>query len=123
MQSLPFAGSGKRALLIEPHALFAPYFVATIESFGLAVVGVRARARRDDVRALAPDVVLVDAAHLPQAPFRTIRSLRRAVPAAHIVVFAVAVDPLWATLARSFGADVVIGPRARERDLSAALAA
>ncbi len=123
MQTPPGLRAGKRALLIEPHALFAPYFVATLESFGLDVVAVRTGANLRDVRALAPDIVVVDAAHLPAAPLRAIRALRRAAPLAHIVVYAGPADAVWPTLACSLGADIVIGPRSEERDLIAALAA
>ncbi len=123
MQSPSETHAGRRVLLIEPQSLFAPYFVATLESLGLAVVGVRSRADVRAVRALAPDVVVVDLAHLPVAPLRIIRALRRALPLAHIVVYANAVDTVWTNVARSLGADTIIGPRSEERDLIAALAA
>ncbi|GAC1545143.1 MAG: hypothetical protein NVS3B16_14210 [Vulcanimicrobiaceae bacterium] len=123
MQPSSAPRANKRALLIEPQRLFAPYFVATLESCGLDVVGVRARAVMRDVRALAPDVIVVDAAHRNGAPLAAIRALRKALPLARIVVYSRAAESVWPSLARSLGADIVIGPRARECDLSAALAA
>lgn len=115
--------ASKRALLIEPQALFAPYFVATLERSGLEVVTVAKRPAAADIRALQPDVVVVDAAHHPAAPLLTIRALRRAAPRAHIVVYAGAEEGAWHALARSIGADVVVGGRAGERDLIEALVA
>lgn len=116
------ASKPKRALLIEPQSLFAPYFVATIEAQGLAVVGVVPRAEIRMLRALVPDIVIIDADHLPTPPLRLLRGLRRHLPHAHIVVYVHGADPVWPALARSLGADVVMGPRADESDLIAALA-
>lgn len=114
----------RRALLIEPQALFAPYFVATLQSSGLDVVMVAKRPGTVDIRAFGPDIVFVDAAHHPVAPLRSIRALRRAAPYAHIVVYAaIAEGVVWHALARSIGADVVVSGRAGERDLIRALVA
>lgn len=111
----------KRALLIEPQTLFAPYFVATLERTGLDVVGVAPGARTAMLLDLRPDVVVIDAGHLATPPLRLLRRLRRALPAAHIVVYVHALDGAWAALARSLGADAVIGPKADEADLIAAV--
>lgn len=123
MASSPRLSPSKRALLIEPQALFSPYFVDRLEAFGLDVTSVCKKPTQRELRRLAPGVVLVDAAHLTTTPFLTIRALRRSLPDAHIVVFTRANDAAWVTLARSFGADAIVGPRAEERDLRDALAA
>lgn len=123
MASSPRVPPSKRALLIEPQTLFAPYFIACLEALGLDVACVREKPTAAELRRIAPGVVLVDAAHHPATPFLAIRALRRSLPSCHIVVFTRALDPAWETLARSFGADVIVGPRAGECDLIAALAA
>lgn len=113
--------TSKRVLLVEPQALFAPYFVATLERSGLDVVAVVKRPDCSVLRRMAPDIVVVDAAHRPAAPLRTIRAIRAAAPEAHIVVFATNCEPAWWALARTLGADAIVGAHAQERDLVAAL--
>jgi DNA-binding NarL/FixJ family response regulator len=112
----------KRVLIIEPQALFAPYFADTIATIGFEVVGVDASPRARTLRRLRPDIVVLDAGHLA-APLRTVRALRARLPDAHLVVYAPLADEAWPLLARGVGADVVMGPRADEPDLLAALAA
>lgn len=109
------------ALLIEPQALFGPYFVAMLERAGYAVTMAAKRPSVTAVRALAPAVVVFDAAHAPVAPLQTIRALRRAAPLALIVVYAVREESVWRALANSVGADIVMGACAQEHDLVAAV--
>ncbi|GAC1395561.1 MAG: hypothetical protein NVS2B8_04770 [Vulcanimicrobiaceae bacterium] len=109
-----------RALLIEPQALVAPYFVATLAAAGYAVVQADEGVSAASLRQTAPDIVVIDAVHLDE-PLALLRALHREVPAARIVVYARALDTMWAALAASLGADVVIGPRACERDFLAAV--
>jgi len=115
------APASKRALLIEPQTLFAPYFVATLEATGLDVVGVAPSATAATLAALQPDVVVVDAGHMP-TPLRLVRGVRRRLPNAHIVIYVHTLDAAWTAVARGLGADVVMGPRADEGDLIAAVA-
>ncbi|MBC5798935.1 MAG: response regulator transcription factor [Candidatus Eremiobacteraeota bacterium] len=112
----------KRVLIIEPQALFAPYFADTIATIGFDVVGVDAAPRARTLQRLRPDIVVLDAGHLP-SPLRTVRALRAHLPGAHLVVYAPLADEAWPLLAQGVGADVVMGPRADEPDLLAALAA
>ncbi len=112
----------KRVLIIEPQTLFAPYFAAAIAASGLDVVGVDPAPRAALLRRLRPDIVVLDASYLA-APLQRIRALRARLPAAHLVIYAPGADGAWPLLAVGLGADVVIGPRAGEPELLAALAA
>ncbi len=112
----------KRVLIIEPQTLFAPYFAAAIAASGRDVVGVESAPPAALLRRLRPDIVVLDASYL-EAPLERIRALRARLPAAHLVIYAPSTDAAWHVLAQGLGADVLIGPRAGEPELLAALAA
>ncbi len=119
--SVTTKASAPHALLVEPQALFAPYFVATLERAGFARVDTLDRIDRATLRGSAPDVVVIDAGPLSQ-PLRVLRVVRAEVPRARIVIFAHRLDAMWATLARSLGADAVIGPTSDEAEFFDAVA-
>lgn len=112
----------KRVLIIEPQALFGPYLAAAIGATGCDVVGVEPAVRAGVLRRLQPDIVVLDASCV-RAPLACLRALRTRLPVAHLVLYAPSADPAWTLLARGLGADAVIGPRADEPELVAALAA
>jgi len=114
------APAARQALLIEPQALFAPYFVATLEAAGYAVVDTLSHVSDTNVRGRAAAIVVIDAGYLDE-PLGVVRSLRRELPDAKIVVYAHRLDAMWAPLAFTVGADVVIGPRSDEEDFIAAV--
>lgn len=109
-----------RALLVEPQALFAPYFANVIAGAGSEVT-VSERAPKRLLRSLKPNLVVVDATGHAAAPLRMITGMRASLPGARIVIFARGAEPLWAGVARALGADAVVGPSASEADLLAAL--
>jgi len=109
-----------RALLIEPQALFAPYFAGVMTDAGSDVT-VAERAPKRLLRSLKPNLVVFDATGEHAAPLRVISGVRASLPAARIVIFSRAAEPLWADVAKALGADAVIGPKASEADLLAAL--
>jgi DNA-binding NarL/FixJ family response regulator len=111
-----------RALLIEPQALFAPYFAGVIAGAGSEVT-VSERAPKRLLRSLKPNLVVFDATGREAAPLRVITGVRAALPSARIVIFARMAEPLWADVAKALGADAVIGPKASEAELRAALVA
>ena len=111
----------KRVLIIEPHALFAPYFATAIAAGGHDVVGVETAARPSVLRRLAPEIVVLNAGYFTSVG--RIRTLRSLLPDARLVVYTRVGDPAWSLLALAVGADAVIGPRADEPELLAALAA
>jgi DNA-binding NarL/FixJ family response regulator len=111
-----------RALLIEPQALFAPYFAGVMESAGSEVT-VSERAPKRLLRSLKPNLVVLDATGREAAPLRTISGVRAALPSARIVIFARGVEPLWKGVACALGADAVVGPAAGEAELLAAIQA
>jgi DNA-binding NarL/FixJ family response regulator len=111
-----------RALLIEPQALFAPYFAGVIAGAGSDVT-VSERAPKRLLRSLKPSLVVFDATGTDAAPLRMISGVRASLPNTRIVIFARIAEPLWAGVAKALGADAVIGPKASESDLLAALRA
>ncbi len=122
MLSAAAPGIRKRVLIIEPQALFGTYFAAVIAAGGHDVLGVKASPRCAGLRRLRPDIVVLDASYL-DAPLRWIRALRCRLTEAHLIVYTPRANDTWPLLARGLGADVVIGPRADEPELLAALAA
>jgi DNA-binding NarL/FixJ family response regulator len=111
-----------RALLIEPQALFAPYFAGVIAGASSEVT-VSERAPKRLLRSLKPSLVVFDATGQEAAPLRMISGVRASLPGARIVIFARAAEPLWANVAKALGADAVVGPKASEAELVAALVA
>jgi len=107
-------------LLIERQALFAPYMTRLLQRDGARVVasGPLPNARR--LAQLRPDVVCVDVDSLKQSPFSGLRNLRRVLPTARIVAYTHEGDASWAALAKSVGADIVLGPDADEDAVIAA---
>jgi DNA-binding NarL/FixJ family response regulator len=107
-------------LLIERQALFAPYMTRLLQQDGARVVasGPLPSARR--LAQLHPDVVCVDVDSLRQSPFAGLRNLRRVLPSAKIVAYTNESDASWAALAKSVGADIVLGPDADEDAVIAA---
>ena len=99
-------------LLVERQSLFLPYLRQLLERDGARVVssGPLPSARR--LLQLRPDVVCVDVDHLKQSAFSGIRNLRRALPKTRIVAYTNQSDPAWTALAKSVGADIVLGPEA-----------
>ncbi len=113
--------SAPRALLVEPQALFAPYFVSTLERAGFGRVDTLDRIDRETVRGSAPDVVVIDAGPCDE-PLRVLRVVRAEAPNARVVIFAQRLEAMWAPLARSLGAHAVIGPMSDEADFLGAVA-
>lgn len=107
-------------LLIERQTLFTAFLVRLLESNGARVIasGLCPRARR--LHRLRPRVVCVDVDYLSASPFSGLRNLRRLLPTARIIAYTSRSDASWMAIARTVGADVVLGPEAREDDLLAA---
>jgi len=107
-------------LLIERQALFLPYLKNLLARDGARVVssGPLPTARR--LGQLRPDVVCVDVDNLKQSPLTGLRSLRRALPHARIVAYTNQSDAAWSALAKSVGADIVLGPEADDGAVIAA---
>jgi DNA-binding NarL/FixJ family response regulator len=107
-------------LLIERQSLFLPYLKQLLARDGARVVssGPLPNARR--LLQLRPDVVCVDVDHLKQSAFSGLRTLRRALPHARIVAYTQQSDPAWTALAKSVGADIVLGPDADANDVISA---
>jgi DNA-binding NarL/FixJ family response regulator len=110
-------------LLIERQTLFTPFLVHVLESNGARVItsGPCPHARR--LRRLRPRVVCVDVDNLSASPFGGLRNLRRLLPTARIIAYTSRSDASWMALAKTVGADVVLGPESREDDLLAATGA
>ncbi len=110
-----------RALLIEPQMLFAPFFAATLTAAGYDRIEAVERVEPGDAFASGFDTVVIDSGSIDE-PLQIVRAMRARFPAAKIVLYAHTIDTMWEPLARSLGADVLIGPRADEADLRAAIA-
>lgn len=109
--------SGPRIVLIERQSLFAPFLRETFESSGAKVSLAGPRPTAAMLRHIDPDVVCIDVDQLETAPLLALRALRRTLPEARIVAYAGTSDPLWDQVARSVGADAVLGPQSGVRDL------
>jgi DNA-binding NarL/FixJ family response regulator len=107
-------------LLIERQTLFAPFLKQLLTRDGARVVssGPLPSARR--LLQLRPDIVCVDVDTLKQSAFSGLRRLRRVLPQSRIVAYTGQVDPAWTALAKSVGADVVLGPESDDNDVVAA---
>ncbi|MDQ2909336.1 MAG: hypothetical protein M3R44_08320, partial [Candidatus Eremiobacteraeota bacterium] len=97
MLSAAASRTRKRVLLIEPQALFGPYFAAAITASGHDVVGVESAPRAAVLRRLQPDIVVLDASSI-EAPFGRVRALRSRLPDAHLIVYAPSADETWPLL-------------------------
>lgn len=106
-----------RIVLIEQQSLFAPFLRDTIEATGARVSVAGPRPTAEALRRIDPDAVCIDVDQLETAPLLALRALRQTLPAARIVAYASASDPLWIELALSVGADAVLGPQAGVSDL------
>ncbi|MBC5809265.1 MAG: response regulator transcription factor [Candidatus Eremiobacteraeota bacterium] len=105
-----------RALIIEPQRLFTPFLAGVLEERGVAVLATTLALDRDQLALARPEIVLIDADHLP-SPLMALADLRSALPSARIAVVYAWAEAAWLVLARAFGADVLIGPGADEERL------
>jgi DNA-binding NarL/FixJ family response regulator len=109
-----------RALLIEPQALFAPYFANVMARAGSQVT-VTERAPKRFLKTREPNLIVLDATDRQAAPLKLVSGLRKSLPNARIVLFARNFEPIWASLASAVGADAVIDASATESEFIAAL--
>jgi DNA-binding NarL/FixJ family response regulator len=107
-------------LLIERQALFTPYSSRLLEGDGARVVSSARLPSKRRLVQLRPEVVCIDVDHLKQSPFSGLRSIRRALPAARIVAYTNQADASWSAMAKSVGADIVLGPESDEAALVSA---
>ncbi len=109
-----------RVLLIERQSLFTPFLTKLLEESGATVVSYATLPHALRLRQMLPDVVCIDVDHLTVPPFDGIRGVRHALPSARIVAYTNREDRSWYALARTVGADVVLGPDAQIEDFAAA---
>jgi DNA-binding NarL/FixJ family response regulator len=110
-----------RVLLIERQTLFTPFLVRLLEGGGARVSVAAPEQEPLRLQRLRPDVICVDVDHLDEPPFAALRRLRTLLPGSRIVAYTHAAESAWRVLAKSFGADVVLGPDAQVSDLLAAV--
>ena len=111
----------KRALLIEPQTLFAPFFSATLTAAGYDRIEAVERVEPSDAFPAPFDTIVIDSGTVDE-PLELVRAMRARFPVAKIVLYAHTIDVMWEPLARSLGVDVLVGPRADEAELRAAIA-
>jgi len=98
-----------RALIVERQPALVPFLREALERAGHgAVLAVRS-ASVATLRRTTPDTILIGPG-MTVRPLDAIRRMRRARPHARIVAIAYHDDPLWKALARTIGADDVLGP-------------
>ncbi len=107
-------------LLIERQSLFMPYLKQLLARDGARVVSSSPLPSGRRLLQLRPDVICVDVDSLKQSAFSGLRRLRRALPQTRIVAYTNQSDPAWTALAKSVGADVVLGPEADDGAVIAA---
>ncbi len=113
---------GPNVLVVEPHAFFASYLRTLLARPGRGTVTSTRYASLPLLRRLRPDTIVIGAGLGTRRPLEAIHRTRRERPTAHIVVYMDRRDPAWATLARAFGADVVLDATVDSYALSAAVA-
>ncbi len=109
------------ALVVEPHPFFASFLRVLIARSGHPVVASSASASRLLLRRLAPETIVFGLGACRKRPLEAIRRARSERPHAFIAVVSPSDDAAWNVLARTFGADVVLGPSANASELVAAL--
>jgi len=112
----------RKALIVERQRLLVPFLKDVLQGIGVCDVVAYRFAGPRTLQRLQPDVVVLGVDAPGARPLELIRQARKERPSARIVVITRCDDPLWSSLARALGADVVLGSLADRHDLSVALA-
>jgi len=111
----------RKALIVQGQRLMVPFLADILRNAGVAEVVAYRCPSPNTVRRARPDLVVLDADLGGSRPLELIRRTRT-LTNARIVVVTRADDSAWNALARAFGADTILGPRADRHDLFTAVA-
>jgi DNA-binding NarL/FixJ family response regulator len=108
-------------LIVERQAFFVPFLREALEHAGHHTIVVSRSVSALTLQRVRPHTVVIGVHGLGPRPLETIRLTRRQRPSARIVAIVLRDDPAWSALARSLGADSVLGPSADHGRLAEAL--
>jgi DNA-binding NarL/FixJ family response regulator len=108
------------ALIVERQTFFVPYLRNALTRAGLHVSESRTLTALV-LRLARPDTIVLGASGLGRRPLEAIRTARRECPRARIVVVTYDEDRAWSALAKTLGADTVLGPASSALELADAI--